>query len=151
MTTPNDGLLLMRLFEIASSERMLEARNFMIFEFFPQNEADLKVIFAEPSKRRENFHYQMVTRFWDMAAALVNRGLLDRELFYVTNNEHLAIWAKLHEFVPFLRQRVFGSGYLANLESLIEEQPDAEAEVLAHAERFRKLAARQRLTSGAAV
>lgn len=143
MATDADGQLLLRLFEIANGEEMRQARHFMIFEFFPETEGDLKPIFADPDKRRENFYYQMVTRFWDTAAALVNHGVIDRELFCATNDEHLALWAKLHEFVPFLRERVFGAHYLVNLELLIQDQPGAEDNILTHAERFRKLSERQ--------
>jgi hypothetical protein len=61
----------------------------------------------------------MVTTYWEMAAALVNRGALDRELFLAANSEHLAVFALLEPHLDGLRTLIREPGYLRELETLV--------------------------------
>jgi hypothetical protein len=142
MSTEKDAGLILRLFEYANSERMQAARNYVIFEFLPGSEQDFQPLFSHPDRRQHNFYFQMVTRFWEIVAAFVNYGTLDSELFYATNNEHVAVWVKVSEFISYLRQ-VFGPGYLGNLETLVNDQPDVQREVTNFRNLFNRMSAKQ--------
>ena len=61
---------------------------------------------------------------------------------YDTNGEYLVIWAKIGDFVPQLRE-TFGPQFLANLEKLIQKQPDGAQKVQMFKERIKQWAARR--------
>ena len=59
-----------------------------------------------PPGSEENAYFRMVTTYWEMAASFVVSGVLNRELFYRSNNvELLYVWEKIKRFVP--EQRAF--------------------------------------------
>src|SRR5262249_36435757 len=119
---------------------MRKARNFLIFEFHPQNAADVEALFADTEHPEWNHYYRQVTSYWDMAAAMVNHGSIDQSLFFETNGEFLAIWAKVGDYIEDLR-KFFGPQYLVNLEKLVVACPNSAQRIQAMKERFKKLAA----------
>jgi hypothetical protein len=111
-------------------------------EFNPQSMADIMdVLFGERSG-----HLRMVITYWDMAAALVNHGAINLELFNDTNGEHFGVFAKMEPFLGELRAS-FGPQFLVNLESLIDATPNGSQRVAELRERMKgilsELAARQ--------
>ena len=61
--------------------------------------ADFKsAIFGEHSG-----HVRMVVTYWDMAAALVNRGAISLDLFTDANGEHIGVFAKIEPLLGEIR------------------------------------------------
>ncbi|MBO0801102.1 MAG: hypothetical protein J2P31_19975, partial [Blastocatellia bacterium] len=118
MATPQDAELILKLYELRQEKTLREARKFVIAEFFPKNADDVKAIFLDREHPEYNAYYRQATSYWDMAAALVNQGTIDRELFFATNGEFLAIWAKFDDFIGELREFA-GPNTMANLEKLV--------------------------------
>ncbi len=139
MATAEDAKLILQLYEMRREEVMRKARGFMTGpEFMPTSAAEIKTMVM--SNPEQSAWYRQATSYWDMAAALVNHGTIDANLFFDTNGEFLAVWAKIGDFVPELREGVFGQHYLKNLESLVKAHPNGAARVAIMKERFKKMA-----------
>ncbi len=139
MATAQDAELILKLYELRTEATMRKARTFTIMEFFPQSAADIQALFADREHPERNAYFRQATSYWDMAAAMVNHGTIDRELFFDTNGEFFAIWAKVGDFIEDLR-KFFGPQYLVNLEKLVQAHPNGEMRVNMMKERFAKMA-----------
>ena len=65
--------------------------------------------------------FRMTVTYWDMAASLVNRGLINTDLFFENTGEFWIIWDKVKSFVPTLRERNKNPNTWKNLETLAEK------------------------------
>jgi hypothetical protein len=139
MATAQDAELILKLYELRTEETMRKARNFVIMEFFPTGIADVQTLFANREQPELNAYFRQATTYWEMAAAMVNRGAIDRDLFFDTNGEFFAIWAKISDFIEDLR-KLFGVQYLVNLEKLVQSHPNGAERVKLMKERFAKMA-----------
>lgn len=145
MATQKDAELILKLYELRREEVMREARKFVLGpDFLPQSVDDIKAVLADP---QQSAYFRQVTSYWEMAAALVNHGAIDAALFFDTNGEYLAIWAKIGDLLPELRAGLFGPQAFKNLETLIRNQPNSEAYIGRFRERYRQMAA-QRAAQG---
>ena len=119
---------------------MREARNWMI-SFFPESAAEIMqaMIAAETSA-----YYRMVTSYWDMAAAMVNHGAIDEELFADANGEHTVVFSKIEPFLSELRETMGSPKMLANLETLIMKMPNAKEMLAGRREMMKRMAEARR-------
>lgn len=141
MATAQDADLIIKLYDLRREETLRKARNFMFMEFFPQSADDVKALFSNPEMAQQNAYFRQVTTYWDMAAAMVNLGSIDKELFYNTNGEFFAIWAKIGDFIAELRQ-FLGPHYLINLEKLVADHPNGAQRVEMMKARFKGMVER---------
>ena len=121
--------LILRLYEIRREETMRKARDWFISDFHPQSSKDvLEVLMGEHSA-----DFRMVASYWDMAAALVNHGAIDEQMFNDMNTEHVAVYAKLEPFIAEIRSMpgVPPYLYLAQVEKVVMKIPDAEERITA--------------------
>jgi len=137
MASAEDARLILQLYDLRREKVMRRARKFLLAEFHPQSIDDIRAVLSHPKK---GAYYRQVTSFWDMAAALVNHGAINAELFYECGGEYLGVWAKVSDFVPQMRQEIFSPLYLANLERLIENQPNGAERVQFFKAFFRRMA-----------
>ncbi|HEX4948458.1 MAG TPA: hypothetical protein VFZ34_17420 [Blastocatellia bacterium] len=138
MATAEDAKLILQLYELRREEAMRKARAFVTGpDFMPTSAKDLMdMVMSDPQK---SAWFRQASSYWDMAAALVNHGTIDASLFYDTNGEYLAVWAKIGDLVPELRG-IFGPQYMKNLEQLIANQPDGARRIQMFRERYQKIA-----------
>jgi len=113
--------LILKLYDLRREEKMREARNWII-GFFPETAQEIMqaMIDAETSAK-----YRMVVSYWDMAAAFVNHGAIDEDLFNDVNGEHIMVFSKIEPFLEELKTMLGNPNYLHNLEKLILKSPDA--------------------------
>jgi hypothetical protein len=149
MATTEDANLILKLYELRREEVLRKARDFMIFEFFPQSADDIMALFGNPERAQHGAYFRQVVSYWDMTASLVNHGTINEELFFDTNGEHLAVWAKICDFAPKLRE-AFGPQMLVNLEKLVQRQPQGLERVQMFKERFKQWAASKPTAQGKA-
>ena len=143
MATPQDADLIIKLYDLRREERMRKARNFFALEFFPKSADDVKALFTNVDEHPEhNAYFRQVISYWDMAAAMVNHGAIDRALFFDANGEFFGVWAKIGDFIEDLRAS-FGPQFLINLEKLIAAHPDGARRVQIMKERFNTMAAQR--------
>lgn len=116
--------LILRLYELRRDETMRQARTWFLTNFDPQSVRD--IFAALGGEHSANF--RMVASYWDMAAAFVNHGAIDEQMFNDINTEHIAVYAKFQPFLAELRQMpgLPPYLYLKNLEPLVLRMPDAE-------------------------
>jgi hypothetical protein len=130
-----DANLILRLYEIRREEAMRKARSWFITEFNPESAQDiLSVLVGQHSA-----DFRMVASYWDMAAAFVNFGAIDEEMFNDINSEQVAVYAKLQPFLAEIRAMPGVPPYLyfKHLEPLVLRMPDVQ-ERMAAMRRFMK-------------
>jgi hypothetical protein len=119
MSIQEEAGLILKLYELRREETMRQARDWYFREFNPQSMADFSAtMFGEHSG-----HLRMVVTYWDMAAALVNRGAIGLELFTEANGEHIGVFAKIEPILGEIRAAL-APQFAANLEKLIDATPD---------------------------
>ena len=135
MSKQQDADLILKLYDLRREATMREARNW-IFTFNPTSVQDvIDVLLGEHSG-----HYRMVISYWDMAAALVNSGAIDEQLFNETNGEHIFVYSKIQPVIEETRTLFGNPDFLRNLETLVKRIPDSEEKVTAMRERMKKFA-----------
>jgi hypothetical protein len=119
MSIQEEAGLILKLYELRREETMRQARDWYFREFNPQSMAEFSAtMFGEHSG-----HLRMVVTYWDMAAALVNRGAIGLELFTEANGEHIGVFAKIEPILGEIRAAL-APQFAANLEKLIDATPD---------------------------
>ena len=135
MSKQQDADLILKLYDLRREATMREARNWL-FSFNPTSAQDvIDVLLGEHSG-----HYRMVISYWDMAAALVNSGAIDEELFNETNGEHLFVYSKIEPVIEEIRTMFENPDFLRNLETLVKRIPDSEKKIATMRERMKKVA-----------
>jgi len=119
--------LILKLYDLRREAKMREARNW-IFSFNPASAEEISKTMMDPEV---GGYLRMVLSYWDMAAALVNHGAIDAELFNDTAGEHIGVFAKIEPFISELREMWQMPDAFEHLERVILSMPDG-------AERVRK-------------
>jgi hypothetical protein len=117
--TYDDANLLLRLYEIRREDRMRQARQWFLFEFKPGDWSQIRETFFT-GVEQDNY-LRMVVSYWDMVCALVKQGVLNKDLFYTTNGEHLAVWNKTKPWIAGVREEAKDPLMLRNLEEIAED------------------------------
>ena len=135
MSKRDDAELILQLYDLRREGVMREARNWL-FTFNPTSAQDVfEVLLGEHSG-----HYRMVISYWDMAAALVNHGAIDEQLFNETNGEHIFVYAKIEPVIEELRTMFGAPDFLRNLETLVKRIPNIDEKIATMRERMKKFA-----------
>ncbi|HKO02491.1 MAG TPA: hypothetical protein VJ032_12390 [Thermoanaerobaculia bacterium] len=115
--TYEDANLILRLYELRREEKLREARKWIGgIAPFTSREQWLGIC---PPGSETNAYYRMVTTYWDMAAAFVATGVLNRELFFRANNmELLFVWEKVKRMLPEIREVQKNPRVMFNLEEV---------------------------------
>jgi hypothetical protein len=136
MSIQEEAGLILKLYELRREETLRKARDWYFREFNPQTMAEFSAaIFGEHSG-----YVRMVVTYWDMAAALVNRGAISLELFTDANGEQIGVFAKIEPLLPEIRQ-AFGPQFAIHLEKLIDAIPDGRKRTAATREQMKAIRA----------
>ncbi len=115
----HDAELLLRLYELRREEKLRQARDWLIREFHADSmEESLKMY---PYGSKENTYYRMVLTYWDMAASIVNHGLIKEEFFFESNREFWVVWQKVKHLIPATREATQDPHIYSHLEDLSEK------------------------------
>lgn len=106
--------LMLRLYEQRREPRLREARDWYFTNFHPASAEEMMQ--ACPPGSRENASLRMVSSYWEMAASIVNRGLIDEEFFFENTGEQWLVWERLKPVIGAIRGRMKNPHYLAQLE-----------------------------------
>ena len=69
-----------------------------------------------PQGGEENTYIRMVISYWEMVASIVNRGLIDDELFFESNGEIWVVWDRMRSIVPTWRAAFKNPHLFSNIE-----------------------------------
>lgn len=136
MSKHEDANLILKLYELRREPVMRDARNWF-FSFNPTSVQD----FTDVMVSDKSAYYRMVVSYWDMAAALVNSGAIDAQMFNDANGEHIFVFAKIKPFLSEIRTTANMPEYLAHFEKLVMSIPNIEERIAAMHERMKAIMA----------
>jgi hypothetical protein len=113
--THEQANLLLRLYELRREPRLRQARTWFYSQFDANSPQEL--ISKYPMGSEESASLRMVLSYWDMAAGMVNRGLIDDEMFFENSAEGWVVWEKVKGIVPAQREATKNPTYLLQLEN----------------------------------
>ena len=135
MSKHHDAELILKLYELRREPVMREARTWW-WGFNPTSTQDvIDTLIGEHSG-----HYRMVLSYWEMAAAMVNSGAIDEQLFNESNGEQIFVYAKIEPVLEDLRKMFDSPDFLSNLEAIVKRIPDSEKKIANMRERMKKFA-----------
>lgn len=111
--------LMLRLYDMRREPLMREARSWYAANFRPMSLEQMSKL--APMGSNENAYSRMVISYWEMAASIVNRGLIDEEFFFENTGEQWMVWERVK---PVLREwrAAYQNPYLfGNLEKHVEK------------------------------
>ena len=112
-----DAVTILKLYELRQEPVLRKARSWMTMEFWPSSADEVRAVLNDMGSEK-NCWFRQVTTYWEMAAALVNHGILAQELFVDTNSEPFFLAPK---FWPFLQEiRTQTPTFLMQMEKLLE-------------------------------
>ena len=130
--------LILKLYDLRREKKMRKARNW----FFTFNPTSVDQYFQTMMDPEVGGYLRMVTSFWDMAAAMVNHGAIDADLFNETAGEHIMVFAKIQPLLAELREKFDNPDGFKHLETLIMNSPNG-AEKVAKTQEWMKSIAEQ--------
>ncbi len=119
--TYHDADLLLRVFDLRREARIRQARDFVLGKVAYKDYQDFKKKFPQDSPGRRQMG--MVFTYWDMVCALVERGLLNEDLFNSCNTEHVFLWLKYRTAIHGMREEYEYSNLLQSLEKVAMGHP----------------------------
>jgi hypothetical protein len=114
----HDAELLLRLYDLRREEKLRQAREWFAREFKAESVEDFYK--KCPTGTQENAFFRMVVSYWDMAASLVNRGLINEDFFFENTAEFYLVWFRVKALVPEWRDKRKNPFVWKNLELLSE-------------------------------
>ena len=81
----HDAELLLKLYDLRREEKLRQAREWFVKEFHVK--AFEEIGQRWPAGSPGNSFFRMVVSYWEMAASIVNHGLIKEKLLFQTNAE----------------------------------------------------------------
>lgn len=120
--TTQDAELILKLYDLRREPVMREARTF-IGQFSPQSLDDVLAL-VSAFGTKEQAYLRQVMGYWEMAASLVNRGALHRELALDNYGEMFFIYAKMAPYIEDVRKTMGMPTLLQGVQQLIESSEE---------------------------
>ena len=111
-----DAELLLRLYDLRREAKLRQAREWFIREFHAKTFAEFTA--KCPPGSEPSAFFRMTISYWDMAASIVNHGLIKEEFFFENATEFWIIWDKIKNLAPELREKFKNPTVWTNLETL---------------------------------
>ena len=93
--------LMLRLYDMRREPRLRQARAWFTDHFHPATPEEMTQKYPHGSE--EYTFIRMVISYWEMVAGIVNRGLINDELFFESNGEIWVVWDRMRAIVPTWR------------------------------------------------
>ena len=110
--------LMLKLYELRREPRLRQARDWFVNQFHVSSAEEMMKNY--PPGSEENTHVRMTVSYWDMVASIVNRGLIDDDLFFENTGEAWLVWERIRPVVPAWRAMSKNLHTFANLEQLCQ-------------------------------
>ncbi len=108
--------LMLKLYEMRREARLREAREWFTRNFNVNSVEEVMQKF--PIGSTENTNMRMVISYWDMCAGIVNRGLINDELYFESNGEAWVVWERIRPIIPGWRAAFSNPTLFHHLEEL---------------------------------
>lgn len=106
--------LMLRLYDLRREQRLRQARSWYLDYFHPSSPDEMMENYKAGSDEYNSI--RMVLSYWDMVASIVNRGLINDELFFESNGEMWVVWDRIRGIVPTWRAAFKNPMVFHNLE-----------------------------------
>lgn len=106
--------LVLRLYELRREPRLRQARAWFVDNYRATSPEE--VMQKYPPGSEENTSIRMTVSYWDMVAGIVNRGLVDEELFFENSGELWLVWDRVRPITGAWRAAFKNPHIFANLE-----------------------------------
>src|SRR6516225_10483911 len=116
--THHDAEIILKLYDLRREPVMREARAF-VAQFAPKSLDDLLKV-AHAFGTKEQAYLRQVAGYWEMAASLVNRGAINRELALDNYQEMFFVYAKVQPFIEEYRRVMSTPNFLRQVQKLAE-------------------------------
>ena len=116
---PHNAQLLLQIYDMRREEKLRQAREWFMGKFWAETTEEFAALC--PVGSQENAYYRMVTGYWDMVASIVNRGMLDEDLYFENTGESLLVWLRVKNVVAQMRVSRKNPLLLRNLETLADK------------------------------
>ena len=140
--THDDARLVLELYDLRREAEMRKARNFLA-QFSPNTADDvLNILYNFTSS--ESAWLRQVLSYWEMAASLVNRGVLHEGLADDNLHEMYFVFAKFKPLLKDLREKMKSPTFMQHVEKHVESTPERRQwvqEMITRQAEFRKMAA----------
>ena len=120
--THEQANLLLKLYDLRREPRLREARAWYGQHFDAKNTEEMNKKY--PIGSEGNAFFRMVVSYWDMAAGLVNRGLIDDELFFESSGEAWFVWERLRPLARGMRAAYNNPRAWGQLEALAKRMEE---------------------------
>ncbi len=134
--TPADAEIVLKLYDLRREAEMRKARAWITGEFWPDTADDVIKVGLDFGSQH-NAWYRQVTTYWNMAAALVLRGAVSRELFVDFGGEMFFLFAKFEPFVKAIREKFNAPEFLENIEKVVDSTPGGRERIARLQERIK--------------
>ena len=114
--TYDDANLILRLYELRRDEKLRTAREWFMKNFRAKSLEEVMQMI--PMGSQENAYFRMVISYWEMAASFVTAGVLNRDLFFESNGELMAVWERTRHLLPEFRAMFKNPESWKNLEQV---------------------------------
>ena len=120
--TAKDAEIIMQLYDLRREPEMRKARHWWLTQFWPNDSDDFMKI-AMGLGSQENNWLRQVGGYWSMAAAFVESGALNADLFLqpAVSGEMFFIFAKVHPLLTELREKLGDPHFMLNIEKVISK------------------------------
>jgi hypothetical protein len=117
----NDAQLILQLYDLRREPELRKARNWWLLDFSPRSADDFLKVAHAPGTQENNWLRQ-VASYWGMAASFVLNGTLSEELFLrpAFSGEMFFIFAKVHPFLPELREKLGDPEAFLDIEKVVK-------------------------------
>lgn len=112
----HDAELLLRLYDLRREDKLRRAREWFGREFRAQNAEEIDRLC--PPGSEENAYVRMVLSYWDMAASIVNHGLIEEQFFFENSGELWYAFERGKVVVALMREWQKNPHAYENLEAL---------------------------------
>ncbi len=113
----HDAELLLRLYDLRREEKLRQARDWFVREFHVESIEEFYQRY--PDGTQDRAYFRMLVSYWDMAASIVNNGLIKEDFFFENTTEFWVVWARIKHLAPGLRERRKDPEAWKNLETLV--------------------------------
>jgi len=122
-----DAELILKLYDLRRESVMREARNWMA-TFNPQSIDDLMKVMSDYSNKG-NAYLRQVCGYWEMVAAFIVHGTLNRDLAFDTLGEMYFVYAIMQPVIEEFRKKFNAPEFFKNVQQVVESTPQGRERI----------------------
>ncbi len=142
----HDAELILKLYELRREDVMREARKF-VADFWPKSLDDL-IALVSSYGTKEQAYLRQVGGYWEMAASLVNRGALNRDLALDNYQEMFFVYAKIEPYLQAYREKMGQPNFMIQVQRLVDSSPETRERLKNMQKMQAELASRRAAAAG---